>query len=702
MTHRLLVVPTAHGVGVTSVCLGILRAIDRLGLRLGFYKPVARHEPDRSTSLVRLVSSLDPPVPVTAAEAERMLGEGREDILLERIVAAVETVGADRDVVVIEGVVTGDDAVYASGLNVALARALDAELVFVGGVDAGRDPEASPSALNAPLDHRRVADTVDIVARAFPEKATRACVLNRVPAPDVAPLADALQAEHLHPLGIIEERPALNAPRMRELAAHLEAELGCRTLLEGDQTGRRVRQVALCAATVRLACQRLVRGTLVIAPGDREDILVTAALAELEGAQLAGIVVTCGVTPSEDVMRLCARAFRDGPAMLLVEEDSYPTAAVVHRLNHGVPPDDGDRAELIATTIANGLDMAWLGRFAASAGPPRMTTPAFRHRLVAAARAAKRCIVLPEGEEPRTVEAASIAAARGLAACVLLGDPDRVADVARQRGVSLGDGVRVMAPTAELREPYVAPMVALRKHKGLNPASARDQLADNVVLGTMMIAQGELDGLVSGAINTTANTIRPALQLIRTAPGAALVSSVFFMCLPDQVLVYGDCAVNPNPDAEQLADIALQSAASAEAFGITPRVAMISYSTGSSGHGEDVEKVARATAIARERRPGLILDGPLQYDAAAVETVAKKKAPGSPVAGRATVFVFPDLNTGNTTYKAVQRSADCISIGPMLQGLAKPVNDLSRGSSVEDIVFTIAITAIQAEQAASR
>jgi phosphate acetyltransferase len=239
-------------------------------------------------------------------------------------------------------------------------------------------------------------------------------------------------------------------------------------------------------------------------------------------------------------------------------------------------------------------------------------------------------------------------------------------------------------------------MVALRKGKGLNAPMATAQLEDTVVLGTMMLALDEVDGLVSGAIHTTANTIRPALQLIKTAPGCRLVSSVFFMLLPEQVVVYGDCAVNPEPNATELADIAVQSAASAAAFGIEPRVAMISYSTGDSGSGAEVEKVREATALARAANPHLLIDGPLQYDAASIESVGLQKAPDSPVAGRATVFVFPDLNTGNTTYKAVQRSAGVLSVGPMLQGLRKPVNDLSRGALVDDIVYTIALTAVQA------
>ena len=248
-----------------------------------------------------------------------------------------------------------------------------------------------------------------------------------------------------------------------------------------------------------------------------------------------------------------------------------------------------------------------------------------------------------------------------------------------------------------MRDKYVTRLVELRKAKGMTEVLAKEQLQDNVVLGTMMLESNEVDGLVSGAVHTTANTIRPPLQIIKTDPNSSLVSSVFFMLLPEQVYVYGDCAINPVPTAEQLAEIAIQSANSALAFGIEPRVAMISYSTGSSGSGEDVEKVRKATELAKQKRPDLMIDGPLQYDAAVMENVARSKAPDSPVAGRANVFIFPDLNTGNTTYKAVQRSADLISIGPMLQGMRKPVNDLSRGALVDDIVYTIALTAIQAD-----
>jgi phosphate acetyltransferase len=368
-------------------------------------------------------------------------------------------------------------------------------------------------------------------------------------------------------------------------------------------------------------------------------------------------------------------------------------------INLEVAIDDVERMERVMDAVAGELDTAYLRQRVATDREPRMSPAAFMHQLVVRAREADKRIVLPEGEEPRTIRAATICQSRGIARCVLLGRPDEIRRVASTQGVELPDDLELIEPTKHRRERYVKPMVALRQHKGLDPTLAREQLHDTVVLGTMMLAQGEVDGLVSGAIHTTANTVRPALQLIKTRPGAKLISSVFFMCLPEQVVAFADCAINPDPDAEELADIALQSAASAEAFGIPPRVAMLSFSTGSSGEGSDVDKVREATRIASSLRPGLPIDGPLQYDAATVASVARQKAPDSPVAGRATVLIFPDLNTGNTTYKAVQRSAHVVAVGPMLQGLNRPVNDLSRGALVDDIVYTIALTAIQAEQA---
>ena len=344
--------------------------------------------------------------------------------------------------------------------------------------------------------------------------------------------------------------------------------------------------------------------------------------------------------------------------------------------------------------IANQFDPNWIKKTITADYPKHLSTAMFRYNLITAARKAHKKIVLPEGEQPRIISAAIICTKRKLAHCILLGTPTTIKRLAKQKHLVLTNKIEIIDPET-IAEKYVKPMVKLRKNKGLTEQEARKQLQDKTVLATMMLAQGDVDGLVAGISHTTADTIRPALQLIKTLPKTKLVSSVFFMCLPLQVLVYADCAVVPNPTAEQLAIIAIESADSAKLFGIIPKVAMISYSTHHSGAGADVKKVIQATNIVKRKRPDIIIDGPLQYDAAIDETVAKLKAPQSPVAGRATVFIFPDLNTGNALYKAVQRSTNILSIGPMLQGLKKPMNDISRGASVKDIVFTIALTAVQ-------
>lgn len=368
--------------------------------------------------------------------------------------------------------------------------------------------------------------------------------------------------------------------------------------------------------------------------------------------------------------------------------------------NLGMIPEREDLAdrEAFFHHIAENISLIPLIEKLQDHSPQALTPSAFRYQLIRAAQKECKRIVLPEGEEPRTLKAALMCVERKIAYPILLGNPDTIQEVARKEGLTLPkEGYEILSPKA-LQNHYFEAYIRLRQKKGrdVTKESAKEALKSSVVLGTVMLAENDVDGLVAGALHTTAEVIRPALQLIGTSPQSSLVSSIFFMLMPDQVHIYGDCAINPTPTPEQLADIALQSAHSAQAFGIDPKVALISYSTGSSGSGPAIEVVKKATLIAKEKAPHLAIDGPLQFDAAYVPSVGRQKAPESKVAGQANVYIFPDLNTGNTTYKAVQRSANVISIGPMLQGLAKPVNDLSRGALVDDIVYTIAITAIQA------
>ena len=694
MARSLLVAPSADDVRLARTCLGLLRALDRRGVNVAFVKPVAQPRadggPDRSAALVAAVTTLRPPDPLTTAELERQLGEGGLDGALEQIVGAWEPIYAGSDVVVVEGLSSGPSRLYASSLNQALARALDADVLLVGGWPAGAAAEGLDAAVAS------LAEQLAIAAGGYAsgeQARVVGCVVHGLPAADPAPaaqLAAVLATSGLRLIAGVPHRPELTWPRVLDLVRELDP----RVLHEGDLS-RRIKDVAVFAQGILGGIRVLDDGRLVVVPGDRHDVIMAACLAALNGTHLAALLLSVGIVPDPRVWELTRASAATGLPILLVDHDSYQTATRVRDLDPGLPVDDLERIEAVTNTIADALDPSWLESLTSTSRPRRLSPAAFRYQLVEMARAAGACVVLPEGAEPRTMQAAVACAERGIARSVLLGHPDQVAGLARSLGLKLPDGITVLDPET-IAERYVARLAWLRRHRGWTEEVAREHLTDPVTVGTMMLQQGEVDGLVSGAVHTTADTVRPALQILGTKAGSRLVSSVFFMCLPDEVVIYGDCAINPRPGAEDLADIAIQSAASARAFGIEPRVAMISFSTGTSGTGSDVDKVAEATRIVREREPGLAVDGPLQYDAAAIASVGLAKRPGSPVAGRASVFIFPDLDTGNTTYKAVQRSANVVSIGPMLQGLAKPVNDLSRGALVDDIIYTLALTAVQA------
>ncbi|MEH6389453.1 MAG: phosphate acetyltransferase [Pseudomonas profundi] len=706
--HTFFIAPTGFGVGLTSISLGLIRALERTGLRVHFLKPIAQPHPgdegpERSSELISRTLGLKPPASLELQDVEHRLAVGDLNGVLEDIISRYQQAAIDADVVVVEGMVPTRQASYAARINNHLAKSLDADVILVSAPDddnlanLANRIELHAHSFGGPQDPKVIGVIVNKVQGLdagddIPADRTELKRTLKDFSQALKKQSGALDTGDFRLIGCIPWKDELNAPRTADVAALL----GAGTLHPGDMQTRRVMNIILCARTVPNTIDLFRPGTLLVVPGDRDDIIIASSLASLSGTPLAGLLLTGDITPDPRVMQLCQPALDNGLPIITVPTGSFATASLLDRMNREIPVDDLERAETVTDFAASHIDQAWLQQRCGTPREVRMSPPAFRYELVRRAQQARKRIVLPEGDEPRTVQAAAICQRRGIAQCVLLAKPEAVEAVARAQHITLPEGLQILDPDV-IRERYVEPMVELRQGRGLNAPMALQQLEDNVVLGTMMLALDEVDGLVSGAIHTTANTIRPAFQLIKTAPGYNLVSSIFFMLLPEQVLVYGDCAVNPDPDATELAEIAIQSARSAEAFGIPARVAMISYSTGESGTGLDVEKVREATRIAREWEPGLLIDGPLQYDAAAIASVGLQKAPDSPVAGKATVFIFPDLNTGNTTYKAVQRSANVISVGPMLQGLRKPVNDLSRGALVDDIVFTIALTAIQAD-----
>lgn len=711
MSRTIMLIPVGAGVGLTSVSLGVLRAMERKGVRVSFFKPIAqpRHggdQPDLTTTIIRANSDMQIAESFSMASAEELIRNDQTDVLLEDIVARFKA-AANADVTLIEGLVATRKHPFANQINFEIAKTLDAEIVFV--VSPGTD---NPSQLK---------ERIEVACSNFggiKNKQISGVIVNKLNAPvdaegrtrpDLSEIFDdvegtvpsnveIMQVFNSSPIRVLGCAPwssELIATRATDIAQHLNAEI----INAGDIETRRIKSITFCARSIPNMVEHFRPGSLLVTSADRPDVIVAACLAAMNGVELGALLLTGGYDLPKPVMDLCERAFATGLPVMTAQGNTWQTSLNLQSFTLEVPADDKERVEFVNEYMASHIDGNWIESLTEGSNRERrLSPPAFRYQLTELARKAAKRIVLPEGDEPRTVKAAAICAERGIAECVLLGNPEEIRRVAEQQGVVLGAGVTIIN-SEEVRENYVARLVELRGAKGMTDVVAREKLQDSVFLGTMMLENGEVDGLVSGAVHTTANTIVPPFQIIKTAPNASIVSSVFFMLLPDQVLVYGDCAINPDPTAEQLAEIAIQSADSAKAFGIEPRVAMISYSTGTSGKGADVDKVREATKIAQEKRPDLIIDGPLQYDAAIMENVAASKAPNSPVAGKATVFIFPDLNTGNTTYKAVQRSADLVSIGPMLQGMRKPVNDLSRGALVDDIVYTVALTAIQAEQA---
>ncbi|MDI5962732.1 phosphate acetyltransferase [Streptomyces sp. SL13] len=699
MARSVYVTGIGRGDGRQVVELGVMELLTRRVDRVGIFRPLSHDDgPDRLFQLLRARYRLaqDPAgaVGVGYAEAARVQAERGTDELVELLVGRFHQVAADYEVVLVLGSDFHDTQLPDElALNARLANEFGAAVLpVVGG--SGQDADS-------------VAAEVSNALRAFTAQGcdVLAMIANRVPPEQAGRARELLEGRLGVPAWVLPEEPSLSAPTVAQVVQALDA-----TVLEGDEAGlaRNVLDFVFGGAMLPAFLPALTAGCLVVTPGDRADLIIGSLAAHSAGApSIAGVLLTLDERPTRDVLALAAR-LAPGTPVLAVPGGSFPTAAELFTLEGKLTAATPRKAETALGLFELHVDAAELTERLSVSRGTRVTPMMFEHDLLERARSDRRHVVLPEGTEERVLRAAEVLLRRNVCDLTLLGDEGAIRRRAGELGLALGlDEVpetgavaRIVDPqTSPLRDTFAERYAQLRAHKGMTVELAHDVVADVSYFGTLMVAQGLADGMVSGATHSTAATIRPGFEVIRTSPGASIVSSVFFMCLADRVLVYGDCAVNPDPDAGQLADIAVQSAATAAAFGVEPRIAMLSYSTGTSGSGADVDKVRRATELVRELRPDLLVDGPIQYDAAVDPAVAAAKMPGSPVAGRATVLIFPDLNTGNNTYKAVQRSAGAVAIGPVLQGLRKPVNDLSRGALVPDIINTVAITAIQAQEA---
>ncbi|MFD5539218.1 phosphate acetyltransferase [Streptomyces sp. NPDC127079] len=687
MTRSVYVTGIDRGDGRQVVELGVMELLTRQVDRVGVFRPLVHDGPDRLFELLRARYRLSQdPATVYGMdyhEASALQAERGVDELVSTLLDRFHLVAREYDVVLVLGTDYADTQFPDElSLNARLANEFGASVIPVVG---GRGQQAE-SVLAETRNAFRAYDGLgcDVLAM----------VANRVAREDRDAIAERIAGRLPVPVYVLPDEPALSAPTVAQITQALDAKV-----LLGDDSGlaRDALDFVFGGAMLPSFLPALTPGCLVVTPGDRADLVVGALAAHSAGTPpIAGVLLTLGERPTGEILTLAAR-LAPGTPVLSVPGNSFPTAAQLFALEGKLNAATPRKAETALGLFERHVDTAGLDKRVSAPSTDRLTPMMFEHKLLEQARSDRRRVVLPEGTETRVLHAAEVLLRRDVCDLTLLGPVDQIRKKAADLGIDLGDAQLIDPATSELRDAFAERYALLRAHKGVTVELAYDVVSDVNYFGTLMVQEGLADGMVSGSVHSTAATIRPAFEIIKTEPGSSIVSSVFFMCLADKVLVYGDCAVNPDPNAEQLADIAIQSAATAAQFGVAPRIAMLSYSTGTSGSGADVDKVREATELARSRRPDLMIEGPIQYDAAVEPSVAATKLPDSEVAGQASVLIFPDLNTGNNTYKAVQRSAGAIAVGPVLQGLRKPVNDLSRGALVQDIVNTVAITAIQAQ-----
>lgn len=624
----------------------------------------------------------------TYSELLKFRSEGDEAFVIDTIITKYKKLEDTHDFVLVDGMdFEGEGASFEFSSNVEIAKNLSVPLILV----AKGDPY-SPDEVT-----RKILSTMQILRSS--EVPLLAVIANKVHPMNM----EALQitfAERLPKYlltAVLPYTKELRSPTMKEIAEGVDGKI-----LFGQQyLSNPVDHFIVGAMQLSNCLTHLQENTLIVTPGDRGDIIIAMIQANLSKnyPKVAGMVLSGGLAPDQPIVKL-AEGLETVVPVVQVETGTFETVNKVASVKSRIYPENTVKIELAINTFEKNVDTVSLLNKIVTSHPQGITPRMFQYQLVKRAMLQKKHIVLPEGSDDRILEAAAKLLKQEVVRLTILGKKDEIDTSLKRLNIELDPrNVNIINPAeSPLLPDYIRTLYELRKDKNVNMDMATDFMKDGAYFGTMMVYKGDADGMVSGSINTTQHTIRPALQFIKTKPGVSTVSSVFFMCLPDRVIVFGDCAVIPKPTSEQLAEIAISSAESSIMFGITPKIAMLSYSSGSSGKGEEVEKVRRATEMVKARRPDLPVEGPIQYDAAVDPVVGKQKLPGSEVAGQATVLIFPDLNTGNNTYKAVQRETGALAIGPMLQGLNKPVNDLSRGCTVDDIFNTVVITAIQAQQ----
>ena len=694
MAHSLYIASNEARSGKSLISLALMDLLLKRLKSVGFFKPIIdRREGKKKDHHINLILEYfqipldyDQTYGLYWDEVNDLLAQGRRGKLLEIILEKYKSLEENCDFVVCEGTnFMSSNTSFESEINIDIAKNLSCPVLLVG--NAQNKYEKSLTSVIKSTSKAYKSQGVEVFGT----------IINRVLEDNVSFLEKTIRKKFRDTFSfnaIIPEDPLLISPTMSEVADFIKAEV----LYGKDKLSTQAYRYSIAAMHLNNYLERLTDHCLIITPGDRDDIVMGALMAHRSKnfPSIAGIILSSGTKPSKTILSLLDGLPYTIP-ILLTEHNTYQTATLLNDLHSQFTPEEPEKIFFALKKFEEYVDSELLAKEIIQVKSEALTPKMFEYIITKKAKTRRQHIVLPEGEDERVIRAAHYLLEREIVDITLLGNENKIKTTASKLGLNLTKASLVLPETSPQFEKYSNVLHNLRKHKGVNLDHAQDLMSDVSYYGTMMVHLEEADGMVSGAVHTTQHTIRPALQFIKTKKGFNAVSSVFFMCLSDRVIVYGDCAINPTPDAELLSEIALASSETARSFGIEPRVAMLSYSSGSSGKGEEVEKVKKAVSLVKEKDPSLKVEGPIQYDAAVDPKVGKKKMPDSEVAGKATVLIFPDLNTGNNTYKAVQRETGAVAIGPILQGLNKPVNDLSRGCTVPDIINTVIMTAIQSQ-----
>ena len=691
MNHSVYVITSSAQSGKSIVSLGLMQMLKRTTPNVAFFKPLIENKNvvdnhiDTILSHFNVNMNYEDAYSYSRSEFTEHQNQGKINEVYDTIIEKYKNLENEFDFVLVEGSdFTEEGSVFEIDFNGSIAKNLGIPVLLVVKDSFETVPELVNNVIaevNSFLE-KDVNIIGVIVNRCEKEQSEVQKLINKEIKKGIF-------------VAVIPNNPELGKPSIREIINHIRGHV----LFGKEKLDNIAKTTVIGAMQLANFLPRITPDNLYIIPGDRNDLIVGTSLANISPKypNISGIVLTGGFTPERSIIKLMLDNQKPIP-IITTNLGTFEAASVISRIKPKIYAENKSKIKLSIDLFESSVDVEELNAKINSVKTESLTPRMFQYNLLSNAKKIQKHIVLPEGNDDRILTAASQIAEDKVAKITILGDPEKVKSRVAQLGLNWDESrISIVDPhNSEFYEDYANTLYELRKSKGLELTSAQDLMLDASYFGTMMVHKGHADGMVSGAVNTTAHTIKPALQFVKTKPGFKTVSSVFFMLLDDRVLVYGDCAIVPNPNPEQLAEIAISSADSAKTFGIeTPKVAMLSYSSGTSGSGEEVEKVRKATEIVKSLRPDILVEGPIQYDAAVDPIVGKSKLPNSPVAGQANVLIFPDLNTGNNTYKAVQRETGALAVGPMLQGLNKPINDLSRGATIEDIYNTVIITAIQ-------